>query len=123
MRRWLTAAVTLALVFSATACSNNDDDSKGMGDAPVATASTGKKGGDDSPATITNMPDGYINLATKCVAGAPPWRAIVGTHTDYASSPLGLVQDPKACGGDWVPGPKVVLSPVTSGAPPQNDDS
>lgn len=122
MKRWLIAAVTLTITFSATACSN-DSDSKGMGDAPVATATSGKRGGEDSPAVCTNMPDGYSNVCTKCVAGAKPWRLIIGTHTDYASSPMGLVQDPKACGGDWVPGPKAILSTDNSGAPPPDDGS
>lgn len=121
MRRWLIAAVTLAVTFSATAC--NDDDSKGMGDAPVATATSGKKGGDDSPATCTNMPDGYSNVCTKCVAGAKPWRLIITTHTDYAPSAMSLVQDPEACGGDWVPGAKVVIATTNSGATPPDDGS
>ena len=98
-----------------------DDDTEGLGDAPVATISTGQRGGDDSPATVTNMPDTYGNLATKCVAGAPPWRVIEGTNTSYTGSNFVVVQDPKACGGDWVPGPRVVSSTAGNGMEDEDD--
>lgn len=115
-------AAVAAILLAATGC--NDDDSKGMGDAPVATATSGKKGGDDSPATITNMPDHYGNIATKCVAGRKPWAVVEGTNTDYAPSNFVLVQDPHECGGDWVPGPRVVGSVSGSHGiqPPDEED-
>lgn len=122
MKRWHIAAVALALTFSATACAR-DDDSKGMGDAPVATSTSGKRGGDDTPATVTNMPNTYGNVATKCVAGAEPWRIIEGTNTDYTGSNFLVVQDPKACGGDWVPGAKVVASTRSKGVEEPDDGS
>lgn len=120
MRYWTLAAVAVILMGTITSCSMDSDD-KGFGDAPVATASTGKKGGENSPATITNMPNNYGNLATKCVAGAQPWRVIEGTNTDYTGSLFGLVQDPKKCGGDWLPGPKVVMSNRATGAEEPDD--
>jgi hypothetical protein len=120
MRRWLAAAAAATLALTATGCSR-DNDSKGMGDAPVATSSTGKKGGDDTPAIVTNMPDGYGNVSTKCVAGAPPWRLIEGTNTDYNGSQMIVVQDPKKCGGDWVPGPTAVVSTHGAGAEEPDD--
>lgn len=122
MRRWLIAAVALTITFSVTAC-DSANDSKGMGDAPVATSTSGKRGGDDTPATVTNMPDKYGNVATKCVAGAKPWRIIEGTNTAYAGSNLIVVQDPEACGGDWVPGAKMVVGTGNSGATPSDDGS
>jgi hypothetical protein len=117
-RRLLGGLAALTLLLTTAACAS-DDDTKGMGDAPVATASTGHKGGDDSPATITNMPDHYGNAATKCVAGAPPWRLIEGTNFSSDSSFL-VVQDPKKCGGTWVPGPSMVRSTVSSPTPPDD---
>lgn len=114
-------AVVAAILLAATGCQGDEDD-KGLGDAPVATATSGKKAGDDSPATITNMPNYYGNVATKCVAGAQPWRIIEGTNTDYAPSNFILVQDPKKCGGDWVPGAKVIGSTSSSGIEPQDEE-
>lgn len=121
MKRWLATTAVAVLALTATAC--NDSDEKGMGDAPVATATSGKRGGEDSPAPCTNMPDGFSNVCTKCVAGAKPWRVIITTHTDYAPSAMGLVQDPEACGGDWVPGAKAVVGTTGSGAVPPDDGS
>lgn len=121
LKRWLAAATVATVVLTATGCDSYNDE-HGMGDAPVATATTGRRGGDDTPATCTNMPDGFSNVCTKCVAGAKPWRVIITTHTDTAPSAMGLVQDPKACGGDWVPGPKTVMGTTPSGATPPDDD-
>lgn len=115
----LAPAVAL-LLLAATGCSM-DDDTEGLGDAPVATIGTGKRGGDDSPATITNMPDYFGNVATKCVAGAKPWRLIEGTNTSYTGSNFALVQDPKACGGDWIPGPRIVSSSPGKGVESDDD--
>jgi hypothetical protein len=74
----LTAAVLLS---GASACS------KGMGDSPV---SNGGKG-DDSPAAVTNFPDHFANIATKCVAGAPGYRAFVTTR----DAPPVVLPDPR----------------------------
>jgi hypothetical protein len=120
VRRFLLLSV--AALLAATGCMGDDADDKGLGDAPVATAASGKKAGDDSPATITNMPNHYGNLATKCVAGAKPWRVIEGTNTDSAPSNFILVQDPHTCGGDWVPGPRVVSSGGSKGVQPPDEE-
>lgn len=124
MRRLgLLTAALLLLAGTAVGCSSDDDD-KGLGDAPVATnTSSGKKGGDDSPAIVTNMPDSFGNVSTKCVAGRPPWAIIEGTNTDYTGSNFVVVQDPKACGGDWVPGPKSVASTRGKGVEEPDDGS
>jgi hypothetical protein len=84
------------LMLTATAC--RGDDSRGKGDAPA-----GK--GDDSKANITNMPDGFSNLAVKCLKGDAPWAMGVTTSSDFA-----LFQDPTRCGGKAVLGPLVVTS-------------
>jgi len=123
MRRALAATAAALLLLVATGCSR-EDDSEGRGDAPVAVnTSTGKKGGDDGPATCTNMPDGYGNVCTKCVAGAKPWRTIEGTSTSYNGSQFVVVQDPEACGGKFLPYPLVVSSGGGIGAEEPDDGS
>lgn len=120
MRRLL--GITAVAVLLLTGCNAFDgDDSKGMGDAPVATSSTGHRGGDDSAATITNMPDNYGNVATKCVAEARPWRIIEGTNFSTNSNFV-VVQDPDQCGGAYVPGPRTVPSTTSSVLVDQGDD-
>jgi hypothetical protein len=120
MKRLILVPAAALLLLVATGCSM-DDDTEGLGDAPVSTVSTGQRGGDDSPADCTNMPDGFGNLCTKCVKGAKPWRAIVTTNTAYSPSSFVAVQDPKACGGDWVPGPRVVSSSTGNGMEEEDD--
>ncbi|MCD0483505.1 hypothetical protein LO771_14115 [Streptacidiphilus sp. ASG 303] len=58
------AAVLLAVlpVLAMAGCSQSHDDERGKGDAPVLGGR-----GEDSPAQVLNMPDGFGNLATKCV--------------------------------------------------------
>lgn len=84
-----------AMVFGLSACQSYDDH-RGKGDAPV-----GK--GDDSPAAITNMPDGFPNIAVKCIKGHQPWAVTVTTDR----VPI-MFQDPANCGG------KVVVGSLTA---------
>lgn len=122
MKRPLLLVVSLVVVMTATTAGcHSDDDSKGTGDAPVATASGGERGGDDAPARCTNMPDGFGNVCTKCVAGAKPWRIIATTNTSYSPSNFVLVQDPKACGGDWVSGARYVPASTGNGVESEDD--
>jgi hypothetical protein len=65
----------LSTVIAVSALSGCSSDERGTGDSPVA-----NHRGDDSPANITNFPDGFANIATKCVAGAPGYRAFVTTR-------------------------------------------
>jgi len=95
MKNWavllMLAAVGVLLLMLAGCSSSGPgsyDDKHGKGDAPVA----GQKG-DDSPASVTNMPDGFGNVATKCVAGAPGWRVFVTTNTGYAPSMMHIEAD------------------------------
>ena len=80
MRRTaLAAAVTIALV----GCSGFNDD-RGKGDAPIA-----NKGGDDSGAYLVNFPDGFSNVAHKCLGG----NGIYTTTRDAA--PVVVPDDPE----------------------------
>lgn len=85
---WLAACcvVCVGLMFGLAGCSSYND-ARGKGDAPAAP-------GDDSSAAITNMPDGFPNLAVKCLKGDAPWAAAVSTDRTII-----LIQDPARCGG------------------------
>lgn len=85
--KYLTAAASV--VFAVSALAGCASDSRGTGDSPVA-----DHRGDDSPANVTNFPDGFANVATKCVAGAPGFRAFVTTRE---AAPV-VLADP-ACKG------------------------
>ncbi|BBC94404.1 MULTISPECIES: hypothetical protein [Actinomycetes] len=71
-------------------CSQKYDDQRGKGDAPVR-----GKAGDNTPAEVYNMPDGFGNLATKCVGHG--FRAYVTTNASGPSN-VQIVED-KACAG------------------------
>ncbi|MFI7505050.1 hypothetical protein ACIBVL_42575 [Streptomyces sp. NPDC049687] len=86
---WAVGLVLLA-VGTLAGCSQEYNDERGKGDAPVA----GKKG-DDTPAEVFNMPDGFGNLATKCVGHG--FRAYVTTNATGPSN-VQIVED-KSCGG------------------------
>ncbi|WP_051951202.1 hypothetical protein [Actinacidiphila yeochonensis] len=87
MTRYLTGAlVTLIALPALSGCAS---EKRGTADAPVA-----NHRGDDTPANVTNFPDGYANVATKCVAGAPGFRAFVTTRE---AAPV-ILADP-ACKG------------------------
>ncbi|WP_416983264.1 hypothetical protein [Streptomyces sp. T028] len=60
--RWVSAGVVAVLVLALGGCSREYYDERGKADAPVA-----GKAGDDSAAEVYNFPDGFGNLATKCV--------------------------------------------------------
>jgi hypothetical protein len=86
---------TTGLVLAATAlvalsgCSQNYDDERGKGDAPVQ----GKQG-DNSAAEVFNFPDGFGNIATKCVGHGN--RAYVTTNATGPSN-VQIVTD-STCG-------------------------
>ncbi|MGW1778906.1 hypothetical protein ACWCQQ_07155 [Streptomyces sp. NPDC002143] len=62
MRRVSGVGLVAVLVLALGACSQEHYDERGKADAPVA----GQRG-EDSPAEVFNFPDGFGNLATKCV--------------------------------------------------------
>jgi hypothetical protein len=67
-------ALLLALLLAG--CSR-DDDERGKGDAPVK-----GKAGEDTAAEVYNFPDGFGNLATKCVGDGK--RGYVTTRFEQA---------------------------------------
>ncbi|MFF1416226.1 hypothetical protein [Streptomyces sp. NPDC058280] len=81
--------MTAALV-ALSGCSKDYSDERGKGDAPVK----GKQG-DSSPAEVFNFPDGFGNIATKCVGHGN--RAYVTTNATGPSN-VQIVQD-STCGG------------------------
>lgn len=81
-------AAALALVFMAGCSEFNDQ--RGKGDAPVENRS-----GDDKPAVVINMPDGFANAAIKCYSGT----AIVSTTRE---APVQVIPDSAICDGDEV---------------------
>jgi hypothetical protein len=68
-----------ALLFAVllTGCSQEHDDERGKGDAPVK-----GKAGEDTAAEVYNFPDGFGNLATKCVGEGK--RGYVTTKSEQA---------------------------------------
>ncbi|MDX5566695.1 hypothetical protein PYK79_30305 [Streptomyces sp. ID05-04B] len=62
MRRLTAAGVACALALLLGGCSQQYYDERGKADAPVA-----GRAGEDTPAEVHNFPDGFGNLATKCV--------------------------------------------------------
>ncbi|MDX3112429.1 hypothetical protein PV461_03240 [Streptomyces scabiei] len=84
------AGLVLLAVAALAGCSDEYNDERGKGDAPVQ-----GKAGDDTPAEVFNMPDGFGNLATKCVGHG--FRAYVTTNATGPSN-VQIVQD-KSCGG------------------------
>jgi hypothetical protein len=61
-RRTAAASCLCALVLALAGCSQHHYDERGKADAPVA-----GRHGEDSAAEVYNFPDGFGNLATKCV--------------------------------------------------------
>lgn len=89
MRKIIITA-TAVTVLALAGCGQQWDDEHGKGDAPVR-----NQKGDDTPADVTNFPDNFGNVATKCVAGVAGWRAFVTTN-GKGSSFLVVQADP-AC--------------------------
>jgi hypothetical protein len=85
--RKATAGAALGAVLALTMLSgcSEYDDKRGKGDAPVAGNS-----GDDAPAEVFNFPDGFGNVATKCVGHGN--RAYVTTNNN-APSNLQIIKD------------------------------
>ena len=56
------AGLVMAVAALLVGCSQHYNDQRGKGDAPVR-----GKSGDNTPAEVYNFPDGFGNLASKCV--------------------------------------------------------
>ncbi|MYW05560.1 hypothetical protein GT354_46290 [Streptomyces sp. SID3343] len=77
MRRAL-IVVTCVALGALSGCSQEYYDERGKADGPVLDGR-----GEDSPAEVFNMPDGFGNLATKCVG--PGKRAYATTKGSVSS--------------------------------------
>jgi hypothetical protein len=77
--------IGIIAAFSVAACGDNFNNQRGRGDAPVAAK-------DDSAAEIINMPDLFMNLATKCNHGNR-----IYAHTRDAA-PVVVPNDPSCAG-------------------------
>ncbi|MGW0996783.1 hypothetical protein [Streptomyces sp. NPDC002520] len=87
---WAAGLVVVVVGGLLAGCSQSYNDERGKGDAPVQGRS-----GDNTPAEVFNMPDGFGNLATKCVGHG--FRAYVTTNATGPSN-VQIVED-KACAG------------------------
>lgn len=116
-RSRIAAALGVVLLLSAAGCSQQHEDKRGRGDAPVA-----QRKGDDSPAFCTNMPDEFGNVCTKCIAHFPPWAVTVTTHYQ-SSANIAVFQAPEQCGGKVVAGaPPAVVGSASAAIDPDEDD-
>jgi hypothetical protein len=68
-------------MITLSACSQQYEDDRGVGDAPVLKQ-------DNAPKHVTGMPDQFPNVADACVA--PGFRAFVTTRYEQ---PLVVLQD------------------------------
>lgn len=84
----VTCVLAVAVVLVAVGGCSHYNDKRGKGDAPVM----GRRG-EDTPAKVYNMPDGFGNLATKCVGKG--FRAFVTTNNSGPSN-VQIVDD-KTC--------------------------
>lgn len=81
--------VALAITVLAAGCSDYND-TRGKGDAPVQ-----NRRGDDAPAVVVNMPDGFANIAFKCLNGSGLYV------TTREAAPIVIKDDPN-CDGSTV---------------------
>lgn len=84
-KKWIAAAVLAAGLTTLTACDNKA--SQPFNDAPVSSH-------DDKPAKIIYFPDGFSNVAFKCVNGDGVY---VVFHNDSAYGSTSVVANDPAC--------------------------
>lgn len=90
MRRiFAVLATVVVLGLSAVGCSQYNDE-RGKGDAPVE-----NRRGDDAPAVVVNFPDGFANIAFKCLNGN-------GLYVTTRDAPPVIVKDDPNCDGSTV---------------------
>jgi hypothetical protein len=76
-------SVLILPILILAGCGSKYNDHRGRGDAPVKGNS-----GDDSPAIVINFPDGFMNVAFKCIGPNG-----IYTHTREAA-PVIVKDDP-----------------------------
>ena len=84
-KKWIAAALVAAALSGLTACDNKA--SQPYNDAPVASH-------DSSPAKIIYFPDGFSNVAFKCLNGDGVY---VVFHNDKAYGSVSVVPSDPAC--------------------------
>lgn len=77
--------VAVALLVVLTAC-GGDKTTEPYQDAP-------RSGADNGAATVVTMPDGFNNVATKCIAGTGIRVAVI-FHSDNNYGGVSMVADP-----------------------------
>jgi len=93
------AVAACLLLLSASGCSHEYYDERGKADAPVSGAH-----GEDSATEIYNFPDGFGNLATKCVGkglrgyATTRWRVPDEEDPIYVPANAVIVDDPECAG-------------------------
>lgn len=87
-KKWIVAALVAAALSGLSACGQNSKAVQQYNDAPT------KGQNDNSPAQIINMPDGFSNVAFKCVRGDGIY---VIFHQDKAYGGLTVVDADPAC--------------------------
>jgi len=85
-KKWAALAGAAALLTILTGCDSKA--AQPYNDAPV-------KGHDNAPATIIYFPDGFSNVARKCVGGDGVY---VVFHNDKAYGSTSVVPNDPACG-------------------------
>lgn len=80
------AAGAILIVTSIAACGVGDKNNEPFKDA-------GRTGNDSSPAMTVDMPDGFSNLATKCIEGTHV-RVTVAYHGDSSYGSVSSILDP-----------------------------
>lgn len=87
-KKWIATAVLAVGLSTLAACDSNSKAVQQYNDAPT----TGHN--DNSPAEIINMPDGFSNVAFKCVNGHGIY---VIFHQDKAYGAVAVVDHDSAC--------------------------
>lgn len=83
------AALAALSILTLAGCSEYNDQ-RGKGDAPVQ-----NRAGDDAPAVVINMPDGFSNIAVKCLNGN-------GLYVTTREAAPVIVKDDSNCAGSTV---------------------
>ena len=90
-KAWKTLAAVVAGIATAMVLSLLGGCGSGKANEPFKDAP--KNGRDARPAMIVEMPDGFSNLATKCIEGTKI-RVTVVFHGDHTYGAVSQVQDP-----------------------------
>lgn len=98
-RRIAAGAAVVGAMLALTACDPTDSGSQPWNDAPVD-KSVGSAGVQAGPAVVVNMPDGFNNMAYKCVKNPDGTFTMFVTtyHGQSAYGSVTVVQNAALCG-------------------------